>query len=354
MKKTSFSKIQSGRRQFIQTISATSFAFTSAGCATRAAHRSETNIPHAQNYTVAIKAPGSNHDEGYIYFSGFARLSKGAFIVFAVIDQPNAATKKGIKGHQGRIILSRSDNGGKTWNLLDTNLNFGGRMMGGALFVYENSLYMFVSPIGNDGILSVARSNDEGLTWTDWVEVIRIPRQAKSDANAKEERQTAYDDPNWSEGEKWIAYLQTAMAVKNGRLYLSVSERTQDMAIVSCDLARGLLNKAAWKISETAPVSIPKELNPGLFPGPSMSTLEGNVIEIDGKLRLLARQVIDRYGTSNIAAVFDVTETGDKPQLNFVQFFPIPGAHGLFKILYDDISSYSILNNPCAPGMGKN
>ncbi len=331
-------KDKNDRRGFLKTVGAVGLGVSFAQCATTDNDISKKGGPLAGDYTVAIKAPGNSHMEGYIYFNGFTRLPGGAFMVLAIIDQPNAATDAGIKGYQGKVILSRSDDGGKTFQVLDTNINFGQRIIGGALFVHDQALYMFISPMGNDGIIRVARSDDEGRAWSDWSEVIRIPRQVNSDAKDAGIRPTTDDDPNWAEGQRWFAYLQQSMAVKNGYLYFAVSERVQDMAIVSCDLKNGLLNPESWKISVTAPVSIPKELNPGFFPGPSMGTLEGNVIEINGKLRLLARQVVDRYGTSNIAAVFDVEENNGNPRLSFVQFFPIPGAHGLFKIVYDNES----------------
>ncbi|HBO42434.1 MAG TPA: hypothetical protein DD670_00535 [Planctomycetaceae bacterium] len=291
--------------------------------------------PLAQDFTIAIKAPGNNHREGYIYFNGFARLSDNSFLALAVIDQPEEATAAGVNGYQGRVILSRSDDGGESWKVLNTNLDFGRRMIGGALFVYDNALYLFATPKDDDGIIRVARSDDRGATWSEWVEVLRVPRQVKPDSVASGVRPTTDDDPNWSDEQKWIAYLQTSMAVWRGHLYFAVSERCQDMAIVSCNLKNGLLNPDSWRISKTMPVSIPKELNPGFFPGPSMSTLEGNVIVINGQLRLLARQVVDRYGTSNIAAVFDVKENNGRPELSFVQFFPVPGAHGLFNVVFD-------------------
>jgi hypothetical protein len=290
----------------------------------------------AHDYTIALHAPGSSHHEGYIYFTGFARLPGGAFIALAAIDQPNEATAAGVKGCQGRMLLSRSDDGGATWKALDANLDFGRRMLGGALFVHEGALYLFVSPGGDDGVISVARSDDEGASWSEWAEVIRVPLE--SSMAAAGERATLDDDPNRAEGQRWIAYCQNAMAVKDGRLYLAVSERCRDMAVARCELEKGLMNPRAWSISDTVTVSVPRELNPGLFPGRSMGTLEGNVIEMDGQLRLLARQVVDRYGTSNIAAVFEVTEGQDRPALSFTQLFPIIGAHGKFDIVYDAAS----------------
>lgn len=341
MKKFNENKDKYGRRNFVKMIGATGLGLGlgAVTCTSKKNHISIKSGPLAQDFTIAIKAPGNNHREGYIYFNGFARLPGGAFLALAVIDQPRSATDAGVKGYIGRVILSRSDDGGETWKVLDSDLDFGQRMIGGALFVHENALYMFVSPIGNDGVILVAQSNDEGSTWSDWVEVLRIPRQVSSTLEDTGMRPTTYDDPGWSEGQKWISYLQQSMVIKNGRLYFAASERTQDMAIVSCNLNNGLLNPESWMISETVHATPPNELKSqgGLITG-GMGTLEGNVIEINGQLRLLARQVVERYRTSDIAAVFDVNIDSGTPELSFVQFYPIPGAHGLFKIVYDDQS----------------
>lgn len=328
-----------GRREFAKMVGGSSLSLGFLPLTIRKNKISQKGNNLAQDFTIAVKAPGNNHHEGYIYFNGFVKISDGIFIVLAVIDQPNKAIETGVKGHQGRVILSRSEDGGKSWKELDTNLNFGQRVMGGALFYYKNNLYMFTSPFGDDGIIFVSQSKDEGASWGSWVEVIRIPKLNKDKLESDGIRLTLDDDPNWAKGQRWIAYVQQSMIIKNGTLFFAVSERTQDMAIVSCDLDSGLLNPYSWKISDIAPVSIPKELKSGFSTGPSMSTLEGNVIEINGHLRLLARQVVDGYGTSNIAAIFDVKDNSEKPELSFSQFFPIPGAQGLFTIVYDDVSS---------------
>jgi hypothetical protein len=97
------------------------------------------------------------------------------------------------------------------------------------------------------------------------------------------------------------------------------------MAVASCDLKQGILNSAAWRISEGAEMNIPVELNPGLFPGPSMHCLEGNVVNVGGRLRVLARAIIDRQGTANIAAAFDISLENGMASLSFTQFVALPG-----------------------------
>jgi hypothetical protein len=103
-------------------------------------------------------------------------------------------------------------------------------------------------------------------------------------------------------------------------------------------LAKGVLNPQAWQISDEVEMPIPRELSPDLFTGPAMRCLEGNVIEVAGRLRVLARACIDHYATSNLAAVFDLDDSGERPRLSFTQFYPIPGGQCKFFIVYDRVS----------------
>jgi hypothetical protein len=82
-----------------------------------------------------------------------------------------------------------------------------------------------------------------------------------------------------------------------------------------------------------------------------MRCLEGNVIPAGERmasdatenkrgLRVIARAVIDRYGTSGLAAVFDVEDDGTRPRLTFTQLYPVPGGQGKFFIVYDAKSRF--------------
>lgn len=289
----------------------------------------------AAGYTIALRAPGAGHREGYIYFTGFARFPDGSLIALGAVDQPEQATRSGVPGHQGRIMIARSEDGGAAWEVLETGLNLKRRVLGGALFVDRGALYLFASPREGDGVLLVARSDDRGGTWSDFSEVLRVRARSAAEPGRPGDSAVLDDDPGSAREERWFAYCQNAMVCRDGVLYLAVSERCRDMALVTARVGRGLMSPDAWAISPTVPLTVPHELDPGLFPGPSMGTLEGNVIEIGGRRRVIARQVVDRYGTSNVAAVFDVREENGRAALSFSQFFPVPGAHGKFDIVYD-------------------
>jgi hypothetical protein len=112
------------------------------------------------------------------------------------------------------------------------------------------------------------------------------------------------------------------------------------MAVVACRVDQGLLEPAAWRISEMVEMPIPRELADESFKGATiMRVLEGNVVEVSGRLLVIARAIINGGGTANMGAVFEIT---DRPrealELNFLQFYPIPGGQLKFYIQRDDVT----------------
>lgn len=100
-------------------------------------------------------------------------------------------------------------------------------------------------------------------------------------------------------------------------------------------------------------MTIPKELNPGFFPGPAMRCLEGNVIEVAGRLRVLARAVIDKQGTANMAAVFDLQDRKGELGIGFTQLAALPGGQCKFFIVHDPQSNlYWMASNVPANSQG--
>jgi hypothetical protein len=72
--------------------------------------------------------------------------------------------------------------------------------------------------------------------------------------------------------------------------------------------------------------------------GSPMRCLEGNVVNVGGRLLVIARAVINRYATANMAAVFDVTREGRTLKLTFTQLYPVPGGQCKFHIVWDERS----------------
>ena len=131
------------------------------------------------------------------------------------------------------------------------------------------------------------------------------------------------------------------MLIKDGRLYLSVSDKFQRMAAVSCRLDQGILDPQAWKISEMVEMPIPGELVHEPFKGASgMRVLEGNVVEVSGRLLVIARAIINGGATANMGAVFEILDRPGEPlRLQFLQLYPIPGGQMKFYIQHDDKSA---------------
>lgn len=193
------------------------------------------------------------------------------------------------------------------------------------LYVHEGRLYQFITPNRpeserrsnfrdeRNARIWVAVSEDEGVTWSKPVPVI-------------------WGSPNYTSGG------QTALLKVGNRLYWTVSERYQTLAVIGCDLERGLLNPAAWRISDLVTMPVPPELVGGSFSdGSQMRCLEGNVVEVGGRRLVIARAIINRLGTANMGAVFEIHDDGlaEKLRLEFVQLHPIPGGQCKFYIQYD-------------------
>ncbi len=64
--------------------------------------------------------------------------------------------------------------------------------------------------------------------------------------------------------------------------------------------------------------------------------LEPNVVNVNGRLRLLLRCVIDEYATASICGICDLTDDGRDLKLEFTQFAALPGAQNKFFIMYDE------------------
>ncbi|WP_127583290.1 sialidase family protein [Paenibacillus koleovorans] len=274
--------------------------------------------PLAQDYSVVARIAADDPPGLYFLSNAFTRLPSGTFVAALPRTIRHSPKATGIKldisdkASVGGVTVSRSTDSGETWQIV--SLVPFPETVEIALFAYGNKLYMFIGPRAEGpGRLLVAVSEDEGASWSVPVEVLNGPHQ-------------------------WYCTHQQSMVVRSGRLYWAVSERCRKLAVVSCELEKGALDPEAWRVSDTEEMPIPPELNPGLFQGPSMRCLEGNVIQIGSRLRVMARAVIDRQGTANMAAVFDLQDEDGKLKLTFTQFYPLPGGQCKFYMVYDEPS----------------
>lgn len=270
----------------------------------------------AQEYTVAAEIPRleTGQERQFIHDPGMTILPSGRILV--------AAPCWGPFGRR-YVIMSRSGDGGRSWEPLDSL-----RYDDATPFVAKGRLHMFVQP-RNWGDVYLARSEDEGETWTKAAWILA--------------------------GRYWNC--STAMVFANDRLYWALGASHapategagwQGVAAIKGELSRDLLDPGAWQISGlvTRPAT-PRQLTRERFRSvappfrPQWSKdiwLEPNVVLVHGQLRVLVRLVIDDYGTSGLCGVCDLADKGSHLDLKFGQFYPLPGGQNKFFILYDETS----------------
>ena len=278
----------------------------------------------APAYTIIDQLPPGK-EGGYFMAPSMAKMPSGTLV---------AATCQGEKypdGGKGLRSLSfyQSKDGGAAWKKV-------GKLPYDScepnLFVHEGRLYLLITPNGNNGRLErshfprdgrwglwVSVSDDEGATWTPAKRVVEgkvRPDQASPQHNTGG---------------------QTAMVVRNGCIYLTVSDNFARLAAVACQFNRGIRNPDAWRISDMVEMPIPPELVHAPFQGRSgMRVLEGNVVNVAGRLLVVARAIINGGATANMGAVFEILDNAQQSlRLQFLQLYPIPGGQMKFYIQYD-------------------
>jgi hypothetical protein len=105
-------------------------------------------------------------------------------------------------------------------------------------------------------------------------------------------------------------------------------------------LSRDPMDPAAWRISNTVPlVEIPRAIvNQKFAAAASSHYLEPNVIEVQGKLRVLATVKPNRQTTANLGVVLDLSDEAGKLDLKFSQYFPMPGGQLKYCVIWDEKS----------------
>jgi hypothetical protein len=256
-----------------------------------------------RDYSVVFRVPNKNyfvHDPGMILLPGGKLLAAVPCWGRSAPNAPSKNTGKFLK----LKILSSTDKGA-TWNIT-CELPYAEATP----FLCEGRLYMFVQYKQHDGVWFVT-SEDEGKTWSSPVEVLK--------------------------GRYWNC--QTAMVINDRNLYWPVSEGFEKMGVISCDLRKGILNPKAWRASQMVEMPIPNEIVAGSFTrGKNMVCLEGNMVNVKGRLRVIARASINSARTANIAAIFDLKDSDGKLDLSFTQLSSLPGGQCKFSILYDEPS----------------
>ena len=109
--------------------------------------------------------------------------------------------------------------------------------------------------------------------------------------------------------------------------------------MIAGDLSRNLMDPKSWRISPAvAYPGTPASLRRG-YPDYRDHWLEPNVVNVRGRLIVLSRTRIAAQTTANICGVCDLKDDGEKLDLQFTQFYPVPGGQNKLHIIYDDVSS---------------
>jgi len=273
--------------------------------------------PLAQEFVVVTRTPSVQSH--YIHDPGLARLPNGHLFV------ATPARTHDLQNHKNLTYTSHSTDGGRNWSQLGS-LPF----CDATPITHEGKLYLFGQyEQGSDWY--IRRSDDEGQTWSKPVLLFR--------------------------GNYWNC--STSMVVHEGRLYWALGAGKPiffHTVGICCDLGRGMLEPDAWRMSNIVSPPLPVHCTQGAidpqgasWPGDwfrGLLCLEPNVVLINGRLRVLARAVIKGYTTANLGIVFDMTDRDGRLQLEFAQYYPIPGGQGKFFILYDDTTQlFFMLSN---------
>jgi len=288
--------------------------------ATRVAMAAE---PLAQAYTEVWHNPDP---ERYVEGCGLERLEDGSFVAVVPVV-PRLQWSRERRATQSRTHIVRSTDQGATWQPV-AELPYYSAIP----WVYQGTLYLFANKGGttyrNDDLL-LLRSVDGGKTWSEPVTLFK--------------------------GHYWNCH--TGIVIKDQTIYAATDnlglgssyDSTVDLAknaargscVVSGDLSRDPMNPASWRISNSVPLTpIPAVLKNPKFAQNSNSDLylEPNVIEVNGRLRVLAAVKPSRQTTANLGVVLDLADDGKNLELTFAQYFSMPGGQLKYCVIWDDVT----------------
>ncbi len=273
----------------------------------------------AADYTVIAEIPRTPGPNGMAYFmaSSMEQLPDGTLVAAIGRGHNHPVRGKGLDG----VVVCNSRDGGETWQQV-ADLPYDSCEP--VLHVHQGRLYMIITPNRSEyergtnfpreenGRIWVSVTDDAGASWSDPVLVYRSETRLTSGG-------------------------QGAMLERNGILYLTLSERYQAMAAVKCDLSKGLLCPEAWEVTPLTPMPIPEEVvHPMLQSFSRMRCLEGSVVEVSGRLLVIARTILNGGGTAGMGAVFEIVDTpGEALRFEFRMLHPIPGGQMKFYIQHD-------------------
>ena len=265
--------------------------------------------PLAQDYTVVFHNPDA---EQYVEGPGLVRLKDGVLVAVVPVV-PRNEWSAARRATQSRTHVLRSGDGGKTWSQTSELPYYSA-----VPWLHEDALYLFANKGGtksrNDDLL-LLKSADGGKTWSEPV--------------------TLFVGHFWN--------CHTGMVQRDGKLYWALDDlalgNKRGPRVLAGDLSGDPMKPSAWRLSEPVPFpGVPEAMTNPKFDKLTSQYLEPNVIELHGKLRVLATVKPKRQSTAGLAAVFDVSDTDGKLDLKFAQFYPMPGGQLKFCVIWDEVS----------------
>ncbi|MEP6668247.1 MAG: sialidase family protein [Chthoniobacter sp.] len=267
-------------------------------------------VPLAQDYTVIYHNPDPEY---YVEGPGLVRLDDGTFVAVVPVV-PREQWSQERRAAHSVVHIFRSGDGGKTWQSL-ADLPY----YSAAPWVDRGTLYLFANKAGagkarNENLI-LLRSSDGGKTWSEPVTLFK--------------------------GNYWNCH--TGMVQRDHHIYWAIDDMSYGMnrgpRLVAGDLSGDPMDPHAWRISDAVTFpGAPEQLwNPKFAAQPSQY-LEPNLIDVNGRLRVLAAVKIKRPTTSNLCAVLDAADDGTKLDLKFTQYTGMPGGHLKFCVLRDEPS----------------
>jgi hypothetical protein len=132
------------------------------------------------------------------------------------------------------------------------------------------------------------------------------------------------------------------MVIRDNRLYWAIDDlaaNPRGPCLVAGDLSDDPMNPQAWRISKPVPYfGVPKQLTNPKFGSPRGLYLEPNVVEVQGRVRVMLTVKPNNQSTANLSAIFDGVDDGRSLELRFVQFYPMPGGQLKYCIIRDEKS----------------
>lgn len=212
----------------------------------------------------------------------------------------------------GPLLFFRSHDDGQTWTRQSAESIF----CAGTLFQHDESLYFIgTGPVHReDSNMGIIRSDDDGETWSEPV--------------------TLFEGPFYNPACSYV--------MRDGQFYWCCDTERDTTYVIAGDLSRDLTDPAAWRISDGLPMP---EVPPSLTRGPGNGRiLEGNVVDVNGRLQVSWRYMIDMRDTVGIGAICDMEDDGDRLDYRFRMLHALPGAQNQFHIVHDEVSGLYWMN----------